>query len=268
MDTFPAGGGPGRGGDADEDEQARPAAHCSTGRLTTAQAGVVDAWRDRLREDRPLPGRDRAGEAARLAGSTDHPRASTSDAVAAAVAALLARPPEPLDLAGYAYRAIRAQWEDSHGTPRPGAPVCPPVSYYLPAALAGQAEALRAGARLAAAGKLGQLPREAAGLYPGNTDQADRARARYIAAQVEKLGRTPRPVLLPPDPPRRRRPHGDRPLGRPLPRRGRRRSRRLVPGGPRPVAPRPPRHDQAPPLTRLAAQAGRSHGGNRRTSLE
>jgi hypothetical protein len=188
MDTFPAGGEPGRGGDAGEDEQARPPAHCSTGRLTTAQAGVVDAWRDRLREDRPLPGRDRAGEAARLAGSTDHPRASTSDAVAAAVAALLARPPEPLDLAGYAYRAIRAQWEDSHGTPRPGAPVWPPVSYYLPAVLAGQAEALRAGARLAAAGKLGQLPREAAELYPGNTDQADRARARYIAAQVEKLG--------------------------------------------------------------------------------
>ncbi|SRR6266568_1618149 len=188
MDTFPVGVEPGRGGDADEDEQARPPAHCSTGRLTTAQAGVVDAWRGRLREDRPLPGRDRAGEAARLVGSTDHPRASTSDAVAAAVAALLARPPEPLDLAGYAYRAIRAQWEDSHGTPRPGAPVCPPVSYYLPAALAGQAEALRAGARLAAVEKLGQLPREAAELYPGNTDEAARQRGRHVARQAERLG--------------------------------------------------------------------------------
>jgi hypothetical protein len=187
MGTFPVAGG-GEDGDADEAGEARPPAHCSTGRLTVAQAGVVDAWRGRLREDRPLPGRDRAGEAARLAGSTDHPRASTSDAAAAAVAALLARPPEPLELAGYAYRAIRAQWEDSHGMPRPGAPVCPPVSYYLPPALAGQAEALRAEARLAAVRKLGQLPREASDLYPGNTDQAERARARYIAAQVEQLG--------------------------------------------------------------------------------
>ena len=62
------------------------------------------------------------------------------------------------------------------------------MSYYLPPALAGQAEALRAGARLAAAGKLGRLPREAGDLYPGNTGQADRARARYIAALAEQLG--------------------------------------------------------------------------------
>jgi hypothetical protein len=187
METFPITDGA-EDGDADEAGEARLPAHCSTGRLTAAQAGVVDAWRGRLREDRPLPGRERAGEAARLAGSTDHPRASTSDAVAAAVAALLARPPGPLDLAGYAYRAIRAQWEDSHGMPRPGAPVCPPVSYYLPPALAGQAEALRAEARLAAVRKLGQLPREASDRYPGSTDQADRARARYIASQGEQLG--------------------------------------------------------------------------------
>jgi hypothetical protein len=190
MDTLPGDSGElGRGGgDADGAEQARPPAHCSTGRLTTAQAGVVDAWRDRLREDRPLPGGDRAGEFARLAGSSDHPRASTSDAVAAAVAALLAWPPDPLDVAGYAYRAIRAQWEDSHGTPRPGAPVCPPVSYYLPPALADQAEALRDEARLAAVERLGQLPQEAARLYPGNTSRAEGARARYIDVQAERLG--------------------------------------------------------------------------------
>jgi hypothetical protein len=187
MDTFPAddGGEPGEAG------QERPAAaqHCSTGRLTPAQAGVVDAWRARLREDKALPGQERAGDAARLAGSTNHPRASTSDAVAAAVADMLAAsPPDPLELAGYAYRAIRAQWEDSHGRARPGAPVCPPVSYYLPAALATRAGELLTSARGAAVERLRQLRREATEQFPASTDEAAFQRDRYIAAQAERLG--------------------------------------------------------------------------------
>jgi hypothetical protein len=172
----------------DGEAEARRPVHCSTGRLTRAQARAVDAWRARLLEDRALPGQAPAGEAARLSGSTDHPRASTSDAVAAAVANLLRRPPAPLDLAGYAYRAILAQWEDSHGTPRPGAAVCPPASYYLPAVLADQAGRHLALARAAATEKLRALRLEARSRYPGSTDRAAQQRSRYIARQVSDLG--------------------------------------------------------------------------------
>jgi hypothetical protein len=167
---------------------ARPAVHCSTGRLTREQAGTVDAWRARLLQDRPPAGRAPAGEAARLAGATDHPRASTSDAVAAAVAALLRRPPDALALAGYAYRAMLAQWEDSHGSPRPAAPSCPPVSYYLPAVLADQADGLRAQARLAAVEKLRALRVEAGERFPGKTDRAAQQRSRHIEGRVDALG--------------------------------------------------------------------------------
>jgi hypothetical protein len=190
MDTSPAEGPPEEDAPDEEEGEPRGPVHCSTGRLTRAQAQAVDRWRTRLREDRPLPGQEGVGEAARLAGATDHPRASTSDAIAAAVFHLLtASPPSPLELAGYAYRAIRAQWDDSHGRPHPGAPVCPPVSYYLPARLAAQAEELRARACLDAARKLvRELPLEAAARYPGESDQAALRRASWIDDETDRLG--------------------------------------------------------------------------------
>jgi len=197
MDTSPAGAAPEepgepadetRAGDGTEDDEPRPPAHCSTGRLTPAQAATVDKWRARLRQDKPLPGQDRVGAAARMAGATDHPRASTSDAIAAAVTDLLRRPPEPLELAGYAYRSMLAQWHARRGQPRADVPACPPVSFYLPAELADQAEALRTQAPTAAAGKLRQAEEEAAEQYPGYSDAAERNRARYISGQVDRYG--------------------------------------------------------------------------------
>ncbi len=103
-------------------------AHYSTGRLTPAQATVVDRWRARLLEDRPLPGQRPVPEMLRPMGIDNRPRASCSDVIAAAVRDLLKRePPTGLDLARYAdagrLAAVRGE---------PGAPVCQPVSFYLP----------------------------------------------------------------------------------------------------------------------------------------
>jgi hypothetical protein len=43
----------------DEELEGLPAVNYSTGRLTAAQVAVVDRWRARLLEDRPLPGQRR-----------------------------------------------------------------------------------------------------------------------------------------------------------------------------------------------------------------
>src|SRR5258708_1605913 len=103
-------------------------AHYSTGRLTPAQAGLVDRSRARLLEDRPLRGKEPAGEVLRLMGIDDRPRASCSDAIAAAVLDLLdRRSPGGLQLARYAEASRAAA---ARGGPE--APACQPVSFYLP----------------------------------------------------------------------------------------------------------------------------------------
>ena len=118
--------------------------HYSTGRLTRAQAGLVNAWRARLREDKPVPGQPRAGEARRPPGASGRPRASCSDAIAAAVAGLLAsQPPAPLELARYAYASMRAQQAARTGRGAgeaaplyPPARTCPPASPGKPSSCA------------------------------------------------------------------------------------------------------------------------------------
>ncbi|MGV9601658.1 hypothetical protein ACWDR1_33865 [Streptosporangium sandarakinum] len=101
------------------DEETRPSlAHYSTGRLTAAQAATVAAWRDRLREDAPLPGIRPKPEALRLLGLDDRPAASCSDVIAAAVADLLDHAlPAELDLARYAHCATEAQKQAGQGHP-------------------------------------------------------------------------------------------------------------------------------------------------------
>jgi hypothetical protein len=196
MDTFPDEAAPGdepageAGEQEDQDEEQRPPVHYSTGRLTRAQAAVVDGWRARLREDKPLPGADRVSSAARMFGSSDHPRASTSDAIAVAVEHLLStKPPAPLEIAGYAYRAMRVQWLAGQGMGKPDrAPVRPPVSYYLPAELADEAEKLTREAPLAALAKLNEAIKEAAERWPGEDDTAERQRVMYIQDEIERHG--------------------------------------------------------------------------------
>ena len=123
-----------------------PPAHYSTGRLTRAQAETVNAWRARLRLNRPLPGQPPAGLAARMASGSDRPRASCSDAIAAAVADLLRQPPEPLELARYAYASMQAARHAARSREAGEAPLYPPVSWYLPQWLTVPAEQLRAAA--------------------------------------------------------------------------------------------------------------------------
>jgi len=181
-----AGGQAGQEPGDGEEEAPRPPVHYSTGRLTRAQAAAVDRWRARLREDRPLPGQDRVSAVARMLGSSDHPRASTSDAVAAAIADMLARPPEPLEVVGYAYAAIRQQWLAGQGRGDASrAPVHPPVSYYLPAALADQADQLVRDAAGAAWDKLLEITKEAARLHPGDEPEQAELRAVYISEELD-----------------------------------------------------------------------------------
>lgn len=165
-----------------------PPSHFSTGRLTRAQAATVNAWRTRLRLARPLPGHPPAGTSARMARGDDLPRASCSDAVAAAVADLLLRqPPEPLELACYAYASMQAARLPGRGE-SDEAQLYPPVSWYLPQWLTASAEQLRTGALNAALQVHDEAETEAARLYPGMTRAMAVARYLHKAAVVARAG--------------------------------------------------------------------------------
>lgn len=136
--------------DPDEDleelvEDAAPRLfHYSTGRLTAAQAQTVNAWRARLRLDKPLPGIKPKPGSLRALGIDDRPPCSCSDVIAATVRRLLdRRPPEPLDVVRYHYRAVQAQKAAGQGDHSPEAPVLQPVSFYLSEDVADEWEALR-----------------------------------------------------------------------------------------------------------------------------
>lgn len=176
-----------------------PARHYSTGRLTRAQAAVVNRWRARLREDRPVDGQRLVSAEARLLGATDRPPASCSDMIAAAVEALLdTRPPQPLDLARYAYAGMRAQQaaaqltaagqEEPRAADEDAAPLYPPVSVYLPARLARLAEDLRSAAYGAVVDVLTEIRRQAFEDHPGSTDTAAAARNLAIWAEMAARG--------------------------------------------------------------------------------
>jgi hypothetical protein len=149
-----------------EDDLAK---HYSTGRLTCAQAATVNAWRARLRLDKPLPGQQPVGAVVRMLGGDDRPCASCSDAVAAATADLLLRqPPEPLELARYAYASMQAA-KDAGRIRNDEAPLYPPVSWYLPGQLRTLAERLRASSLAAVIQIHDDAEVEAVRLYPGRT---------------------------------------------------------------------------------------------------
>jgi hypothetical protein len=167
----------------------RPPGHYSTGRLTRPQAGVVSAWRARLLLDKPLPGQPSARLAARLVGGSDRPRASCSDAVAAAAADLLRQPPGPLELARYAYASMQAASDAAHGgADADEAPLYPPVSWYLPAPLAARAEQLRADACAAVRAARDEALAEAARIYPGRTRPGALARDLHAAGKLARAG--------------------------------------------------------------------------------
>jgi hypothetical protein len=157
-----------------------PAAHHSTGRLTAAQAGIVDRWRARLLEDRPLPGRPRVSEMMRLLGMDDRPPASGSDAIAAAVQDLLETSrPAGLEMARYAEATRLAAARGG-----PAAPICQPVSFYLPEDLAAAAEQLRAQAPGEVIAAHNELQREAEKQFPSDEKQ----QALWVSAQLTRRG--------------------------------------------------------------------------------
>jgi hypothetical protein len=159
-------------------DEAAPAAHYSTGRLTAVQAAVVDRWRVRLLEDQPLPGQQRVPEMLYATGIDNRPRASCSDVIAAAAHALLAlKPPTGLELARYAEAGRLAAVGGG-----PEAAVCQPVSFYLPADLAAAVEELRARAVHEVIAARNELRHEAEQHFPSDLDQ----QVAWFSAQLTR----------------------------------------------------------------------------------
>ncbi|MCX4099113.1 hypothetical protein [Nocardia sp. alder85J] len=124
--------GDGFGGDAEEGAGQR-ARHYSTGKLTVAQARIVDGWRRQL----TVPDRRRWHT------ENYRPPASSSDCIAAAVVDMLDRAePDHLAVIGYAAR-LREEIAVERGRSFPSLSV---VSFYLPADYAARAETLLAAA--------------------------------------------------------------------------------------------------------------------------
>jgi hypothetical protein len=172
-------------------------AHYSTGRLTRGQSALINTWRARLLLDRPLPGRDRVSEAARLLGMDNRPPASCSDIIAAAVAELLRQPPDGLDLARYAHAGWQTQRAAGRGNGDDDkAPLYPPVSFYLGGELAEQYEALRARAAARVQEVRRELDDEAARRYPDEARQAGE-RAAWLAAEMTRRGLPAHPRKIP-----------------------------------------------------------------------
>jgi hypothetical protein len=174
-------------GEAGVEEEARPPVHYSTGRLTRAQAGVVDRWRERLREDRPLPGRQPVGEALRLVGIDDRPRASCSDMIAVAVTALLgAGRPDDLEVARFADTCWQAQRGRSSGAE---AGVYQPVSFYLDVLAADRYEELRASAAARVRDEQRQAMDDAFERFPA--DRHDQSQRNQWAREELRSRRVP-----------------------------------------------------------------------------
>jgi hypothetical protein len=170
------------------EEEERRARHYSTGRLTLAQAELVDRWRVRLLADRPLQGQRPVGAALRLLGIDDRPRASCSDVIAAAVAELLAQaPPTGLEAARYADASWQAQRRAGRGQgAAKGAPLHQPVSFYLPAELADVYDELRARARARVLSEHDEVRAEARRRYPDARKQAYERRAWTLGELAER----------------------------------------------------------------------------------
>lgn len=120
--------------DGEDEPVAQPARHYSTGKLTIAQARIVDSWR------RQLTVSDRKWHT-----PNNRPPASSSDCIAAAVLDLLDyAEPDPLALIRYSER-IRNDLALERGH---GFPIASVVSFYLPAVHAERVDGLLTAAQI------------------------------------------------------------------------------------------------------------------------
>jgi hypothetical protein len=189
IESAPGAGGPAAPGE----EERRPPVHYSTGRLTRRQAETVNRWRARLAKDKPLPGQERVPPGLRALGIDNRPKASCSDAIAAAAAELLAAGPDPMAVARYADASWQAQRAAAAGSrDSAAAPVYPPVSWYLPTGLADTWEELRYQARATAAQARNDVITEAEQRYPADgpdgqpSPECERHRRRWYLDQLRE----------------------------------------------------------------------------------
>lgn len=166
-------------GDGEDDPGAQPARHYSTGKLTIAQARIVDGWRRQL----TLPDR-------KWRTPNNHPPTSSSDCIAAAVIELLRTEPDHLALIRYGERM-----RDDLALERGHAfPIASSVSFYLPVVVADQVDELLTDAQIHHGELLDAAAEQAAAEIDGQgTAKARRARtldlisAHRIPFKVYKL---------------------------------------------------------------------------------
>ncbi|WP_216915237.1 hypothetical protein [Nocardia noduli] len=139
-------------GTAADSDEGGPARHYSTGKLTRAQARIVDSWRGELARSRP--------------------RASASDCIAAAVIDLLDRAePDHLALIRYADR-VRERLAAERAQAFPSASV---VSFYLPADYAARLDTLLDDAQTHHADLLDRAREQVNAELPDRKDRVARA---------------------------------------------------------------------------------------------
>ena len=166
----PDGEDPGTG--EDEDQPTEAARHYSTGKLTIAQARIVDAWRRQL----TVPDR-------RWQTPNNHPPASSSDCIAAAVIDLIDHAePDQRKLIRYAARMREnLALERGHAFPTASA-----VSFYLPAVYATRLDTMLTGAQHHHAELLTQARERVLAELPGRADAT--ARVMRMMSVVGELG--------------------------------------------------------------------------------
>ncbi|WP_043637297.1 hypothetical protein [Nonomuraea candida] len=179
--------------DRTPDEETKPVLiHYTTGNLTDSQAATLNRWRDRLAEDRPLPGaRHKGGLLREFFNLDDRPPCSLSDVIATAVIRYMRRPPEPLDVARYAHASRQAQIDIGRFGARENSPVHKKVSFYLPEDVATRWENLRKATGPAVVEFVKALRAQVEEEFPGPERQRERGMAFWMRLTASGLPEHP-----------------------------------------------------------------------------
>ncbi|MFC4014581.1 hypothetical protein ACFOY2_45675 [Nonomuraea purpurea] len=179
--------------DQSPDEETKPALfHYTTGQLTGTQAAAINRWRDRLDEDRPLPGiRHKGGPLRTFFNLDDRPPCSLSDVIATAVIRFMKRPPKALDVARYAHVSRQALLDVGRFGAGPDSPVHKKVSVYLPEDVATEWEALRKATEPAVREFVKALRAQVQKEFPGPDQERERAYIFWMRLHANNLPEHP-----------------------------------------------------------------------------